>query len=312
MGKILNSRTYLVIIALLSCIVLALSVRSCFQEREIWATVIVKDIPEGVLVHYADSTKGASRWRWEFGNGDLNALTEAGRKGEQATERMGEFFYPADTIAQRFQIRLQVDGKLEKKFFVDVPAKHKSNAPDPLIHIKAPVTGMEGEYIVFRGEGNSKEWRWSFGESSRVDAREKTAIYRYEQYGTYEVLLETEETKYPVRHTIVIEPQYNDNDTTDAASIIGNDIKARLQAIVNQRPFNENYNYLLREHLCGNHNTLVVINNTKKNDLYSYCQGLRIIGRKKTQIDNVIIDMEINEDGTYCVTKLMVLQTDLN
>ncbi|MDR1198725.1 MAG: PKD domain-containing protein [Prevotellaceae bacterium] len=297
MGKILNSRLYIVIIVLLACIVLVLIVRSSFQEREIQAVAISTQTPEGTLVEYADSTKSADSWRWDFGNGDYS------------TDRTGKFFYPADTVPQHYQIRLQVDGKLEKKFIVNVMQKQKQAAMESLVRIKAPVTGIEGEYIIFRGEGNSKEWRWEFGETGMIDSREKTAIYRYEHYGAYEVLLETEDTEYPVRHIIVIERRYNDDDTLDIASMIGNEIKAKLQAIVDQKPFNLNYNYILKTYLCNNPNTPVVINNRKKNDFYSYCQGLRIIGRKKTQIDKVLIDMD--EEGDYCITKLIVLQTDL-
>jgi hypothetical protein len=296
MGKILNSRLYIIIIALLACIVSVLLVRNSFQEREIQAVALSTPTPEGAHVKYADSTKSAGSWRWDFGNGDYS------------TERTGEFFYPADTLPQQYQIRLLVDGKLEKKFIINVMQKQKTT--ESLVRIKAPDKGIEGEYIVFRGEGDSKEWRWEFGETGMIDSREKTAIYRYERYGAYEVLLETEETEYPVRHLIVIERQYNDDDTLDVAGMIGNEIKAKLQAIVDQKPFNANYNYILKTYLCNNPNTPVIINNRKKNDFYSYCQGLRIIGRKKTQIDKVLIDMD--EEGDYCITKLIVMQTDLD
>jgi hypothetical protein len=311
MGKIFNGRTYIIIIAILVCILVALSLRSCFQKRKILATIVVTQTEKGALVQYSDSTKSAKQWRWNFGNGNPKDSTRAGREGAFSTIRTGKFFYPADTVVQRYEIRLIVDSKLEKRFLVNVHAKQGSNANNQIVSIVAPDQGMQGEYIAFIGQGNSKEWRWSFGESGMVDAREKTAIYRYENPGTYTVQLETEETKYPVLHTIIIEPQYSDNDTTDVASQVGSDIKARLQAIVNQQAFDEKYSYILNKHLCGRSNTLVVVNNTKKNDFYSYCQGLRIIGRKRTIIDNVIVDMDVKKDGSYCVTKITVLQTDL-
>lgn len=62
-------------------------------------------------------------------------------------------------------------------------------------------------------------------------------------------------------------------------------------------------------YLCNNSNTLVIVDNTKKNDFYSYCQGLKIIGRKRTRIDNVIIDID---DSESCINKLIVLQTDMD
>lgn len=52
---------------------------------------------------------------------------------------------------------------------------------------------------------------------------------------------------------------------------------------------------------------VVTINNNKKNDFYSYCQGLKIIARKKTLIDDVFVDMgdDLNNE---CVMQLMVIQ----
>ncbi|MFV0507416.1 MAG: PKD domain-containing protein, partial [Bacteroidales bacterium] len=102
-------------------------------------------------------------------------------------------------------------------------------------------------------------------------------------------------------------PSYSEGDTTDIYSIIGNDIREKLQNIVDQKSFNKNYNYILDTYLCGDSKTLVVVNNDKKNDFYSYCQGLKIIGRNKVEINNVLID--ISEDQ-QCVTKLLVMQTD--
>jgi PKD repeat protein len=269
-------------------------VRSCISGREIQATVSPADIESGLPVQYADSTKGANTWLWEFGNGDTSS------------EPSGMYVYKE---LGKYQIRLTVDGKLEKKFIINIRPNQKENNSEQLIQIIAPATGLQGEYIIFRGEGSSKEWRWEFGETGVVDAREKTAIYQYTDPGMYEVLLTTEETQYPIRHTIKIEGQYTDNDTTDIESMIGYAIREKLQAIVDQKSFNKNYNDILTNYLCNkNPNTLVVVNNTKKNDFYSYCQGLRIIGRKKVTIEKVLIEMD--DENDYCINKLIVIQTD--
>jgi hypothetical protein len=53
---------------------------------------------------------------------------------------------------------------------------------------------------------------------------------------------------------------------------------------------------------------VVIINNTKKNDFYSYCQGLRLIGRRRTTIENVLID--IDPETEECIQKLIVIQSD--
>ncbi|MFV0325264.1 MAG: PKD domain-containing protein [Bacteroides xylanisolvens] len=292
MQKLLNHRVYIIAIAIALVLGITFLVRSCIYSKEIQATISPLDVEQGIPVSYADSTKGADKWHWEFGNGDTSS------------DRRGEYVFPE---TGKYQIRLTVNGNLEKKFIVNVRSPRKDESLD-LIKIDAPKEALQGEYITFRGVGNSKDWRWEFGETGQVDAIEKNAIYKYELPGRYIVQLRTEETKYPVVHQIDIMPQYSDTDTTDVASIIGNDIKEKLQAIVDQKPFNKNYNYIMSTYLCNNPNTLVIVNNDKKNDFYSYCQGLKIIGRKRTIIENVLIDVEETES---CINKLIVIQTDL-
>jgi hypothetical protein len=291
MNKLLNYRIYIIIGVLGGCIALAFVARSYFSSREVNAHLTPLDVEFGQPVFYSDSTKNAENWFWEFGNGDFSPL----KNGEYVFKEIG-----------KYRIRLTIDGTLEKKFVVTVhpSAKDKDNQ---FVQIIAPTTGIQGEHIIFRGEGSSKEWRWEFGETGVIDAREKTAIYQYQEPGDYEVLLSTEETQYPVRHKINISPNYSDGETTDIETIIGNDIREKLQAIVDQKPFKTNYDYIINTYLCKNQNTLVIINNTKKNDFYSYCMGLRIIGRKRVVIESVLVDIDDTQD---CIVKLIVLQSE--
>lgn len=268
-------------------------VRSFLYSREVYARIGPLDVELGTPVFFSDSTKGARKWLWEFGN------------GEMSSSRKGQYTFPE---RGKYQVRLRVNDELEKKFIINVRSPQRDDAYD-LVRIAAPASALQGEFIVFRGEGPSKDWRWEFGESGKVDAVDKTAIYKYELAGRYTVSLRTEETKYPILHTIDIIPQYSDNDSTDIATIIGNDIKEKLQAIVDQKPFNSNYNYIMKKYLCNNPNTLVIVNNAKKNDFYSYCQGLKIIGRRKVVIENVLIDILETEE---CINKLIVIQADGN
>lgn len=293
MGKLLNHHLYIVIAAIVILIATVFIVRTCTYQREVNAQVSPLNVEQGSSIAFADSTKGADRWLWEFGNGDT------------ASTQRGQYTFPE---TGRYQIRLTVNDKYMKKFIVEV-RNQKDNEDMELIKIIAPDNALQGEYITFRGDGSSRDWRWEFGESGKVDAMEKTAIYKYDMPGRYTISLRTEETKYPVLHTIDIIPQYMDNDSTDVASIIGNDIKEKLQAIVDQKPFNKNYNYVLETYLCRNPNTPVIINNNKKNDFYSYCQGLKILGRNRTVIEKVLIDMQ---ESDACIKKIIVIQTDID
>lgn len=292
MGKLSNYRIYAIFLAIAACIVTTIIIRNQFITKDIKAAVTPLDIELGTPINYTDSTKGADHWLWEFGD------------GHTSEEKSGQYTFKE---TGKYQIRLTINGDQEKKFMVNV--RHNSTVDaDQLIKIHAPQTGMQGEYIVFRGEGLSNEWRWEFGESGVVDSREKSAIYKYANPGIYEVLLSTEDTQYPIRHQIEILPQYMEGDSTDVETLIGNDIKEKLQNIVNQKPFNTNYNYILNNYLCNHSNTLVIINNAKKNDFYSYCQGLKIIGRKRTTIENVVIELDSSDDA--CVSKLNIIQSD--
>lgn len=105
--------------------------------------------------------------------------------------------------------------------------------------------------------------------------------------------------------------QYQENDTTDVLSLIGLDIKENLQAIALGKSFNLHYNKILNKYLCQDANTLVVINNNKYNDFYSYCQGLKIVGKaNKTIIENVLVDLD--KENNTCIDKITVIQYDSN
>ena len=139
-----------------------------------------------------------------------------------------------------------------------------------------------------------------------VDYRDQVAMYAYSEPGTYDIELMTETIKYPIRHTITILPVYNEEED-DTRSMMGNDIREKLQAIVDGKPFNVNYNHILNKYLCNNPNVIITINDDKKNDFYSYCQGLKIIGKYNTTIHEVIVYPD--EKNPNCLKKFDVRQT---
>lgn len=293
MGKILNRKTGITIVAILVCLLIALFLRIYFSSRIVQAFVSPVEVVVNEPVFYSDSTQRARQWLWDFGN------------GETADSRAGSYAYK---VAGKYQIKLVVDNSIEKRIIVTVREKRQSSSDEELIKIQAPDMAIQGEYIIFRGIGDALEWRWEFGESGNIDSRDRNPIFAYQEPGIYEVLLSSESTRYPVRHTIEILPRYMQNDSTDVFVLVGNDIKEKLQAIVDGKPFNTNYNYIMSKYLCNNSETPVIVNNNKKNDFYSYCQGLKIIGRRKTIIDNVTVDVD-GQNGE-CVTRLAVVQYD--
>lgn len=290
MKKLKNSRIYLVLGSVIACIAIAFIIRFFFSSTKIQAFISSTEIYKGELLEYSDSTFRAKEWLWEFGNGDFSDQ----KTGSYEYKEIGTYL-----------LRLSVNKHLQKEFIINVRPPVRLER-DSIIRIDAPETAMQGEFIVFRGVGLSKEWRWAFGATGIIDSRDQVAIYSYSEPGRYEVELTTEETKYPVRHRIEIFPQYMENDTTDVLGLIGNDIREKLQAIVDGKPFNPNYNHIMTRYLCNNSQLLVVVNNDRKNDFYSYCQGLKILGKKNTDILQVIVVPD--EERPACLQKLYVMQ----
>lgn len=293
MNRWLNRKLiYIVPIIVALTLVIFLLVRSCSPERPLQAELTPGNPVVGETVYFRDSTAGAGSWFWEFGNGD------------ESRKSSGNYVF---TKSGKYQVRLTVDGRREKYFLVEVREATRTSGME-LAAISGPAIAMQGEYITFKGIGTDKQWRWEFGESGMVDSREKNPVYAYNTPGVYEVMLSTENTRYPVRHRIEVVARYMENDTTDAMTLIGNDIREHLQAIADGRSFNSNFNYILNKYLCGNSRAVVVINNNRYNDFYSFCQGLHLIGRRVTHIETVI--PEISEPESGCVDKILVLQTE--
>lgn len=294
MNKFFSSRSIAVIaVVLVMAVVLFISLRSCGGKSGAIATISANEVSLGDAITFSDSTRGAKVWLWEFGN------------GEYSTEQSGSYRFPEEG---RYQIRLRVNNDIEKLFTVRVRPKETENPLDKLVRIDAPETAMQGEYIVFNGEGSDKEWRWEFGETGIIDSREKNPIYAYQNHGTFIVRLSTENTQYPIIHVIDVFPKYSDSDSTDVMTMVGLDIKEKLQAIADGKPFNSSYNHILKKYLCSNPNIVVTVNNNKRNDFYSYCQGLRMTGRNNTVIETVYV--ETSDPNSSCIDQLMVLQYD--
>ncbi|MEG0518254.1 MAG: PKD domain-containing protein, partial [Bacteroidales bacterium] len=156
--------------------------------------------------------------------------------------------------------------------------------------------------------GNNQQWRWEFGESGMVDSGEKSPIYAYHLPGIYQVKLSTEFTQYPVIHQIEIAPEYAGDETEEKINAVGENIREKLQAISDGKSFNTNYNYIIDTYMCGNEKTEVVINNSRYNTIYSYCQGLGMLGKGEIRIEQVLA--EIPNPQTGIVKKLTVIQTD--
>jgi len=288
MAKISNTKIYILALMVIFCVGAAFLIRFLMRQGAPAALVTPLELYLGEPIFYSDSTYRASKWLWEFGNRDMSDR----KHGEYTYKEVGSY-----------RIRLTVNDNNQKDFLVNVRPPVRFEL-DSLIQIVGPSVAMQGEYVIFRGVGYARDWRWSFGETRRIDARDQVAIYAYEKPGTYEVELMTADTKYPIRHSIVVYPTYQE-DESDERSRIGNDIREKLQAIVDGKPFGPNYNHILKRYLANNPNIIITINDAKNNDFYSYCQGLKIIDRYNTTILEVLVFPDENNPPFLKTFKVM-------
>lgn len=245
--------------------------------------------PLGVMVnqpiYFADSTSGATEWRWEFG------------QGSDDRSQRGQFFYSQPGL---YQIRLTVDGKQQQTFTVKVrPAPTRR---DSLVRLLGPTVAYQDEKLSFTTFGASPgKFAWKFGETGLVDSREPTALYSYVEPGTYTVTLTTDITQRPLTQKVRVMPRYS--RFTVPVDTTAEDIRWRLQRIANGQQVNSQYSYLISHYLCGNPDFPVIANGQPPRDFYSYCMALQFEGRNL--IDAVALEGGLNGS---CLTKMTITQ----
>ncbi len=294
MGKVFSKGQLIVFGMMLYMIVASMIIKSCSRETTIRAAVSPLDVEIGSPVRFSDSTLNAQNVIWEFGNGDISR----DKSGLYTFRQVGHY-----------QIRLTVDKDKSQCFMVNVKEK-KSVKDNRMIRIKAPSTVVQNEQVVFMAVGDSDNWRWEFGETGQVDSQDQNPIHVYSKVGVYEVKLMAGNMMYPIVHTIEVMPEFAIDESTDIDSQASDEFKDRLQQIIDEKNvFNTNYNYLLRNYLCGNADVLVLINGTNENDFYSYCNGLRIMGKQQS---TVILDVNPERDVNGRIKRLLVNQVAKN
>lgn len=239
---------------------------------------------------------------WQFGNGDtiMNNLAP-------------KYTYKE---AGKYLVTLKIDDKHSVNKYIRVISVAEKAIIDSIPKIYAVTEAYQGEEIVFSAEGEGmNRWQWEFGESGTVDAYEKQVVYIYEEPGDYTVTLQTNTTKYPVRHEISILPRFEKAEeivTVDSLSMAQDDIRRHLQAIANAKVsqrsvFYDNVNYIRNNYFCSDADqVVVVINDEKYNDFMGYCQGLHFLESNKNK--RVNIDA-VKIDDIYCVSTIYITQS---
>lgn len=288
------------IILIVIAVLLALVLVGLWMQRkffhtvsDIEGTVYPATLSIGDTLFYKDKSSFAAIREWNFGDGNIS-LNDSG--------------YYAYKKPGYYQVRLMVNGKYSKVFPVQVLEKAKGEIQDSITTIEGPTQAMQLENVVFRANSkNAKLFSWKFGESGTIDSKEQMTIYSYQHPGDYVVTLYTDETEYPITHSIKILPSFkvmNDSlSVDDMYEKIDNDFKYHLQQIADGSKFNQHYNYLLEKYLCKNENAPIKVNTSKINSFYYYCAGLQF------DKNNIIQSVKVSFDDTMnCVTKVDIIQ----
>lgn len=294
MERVFSKGQLVVLGMMLYMITTSMIIKSCSSNTSIRASVSPLEVDLGSPIRFSDSTMNAKNLIWEFGNGDVSR----DKSGHYTFGQVGHY-----------QIRLTVDKDKNQCFMVNVKEK-KSVMDNRMIRIKAPSTVVQNEQVVFIADGDADDWRWEFGESGQVDSQDQNPIHVYPKVGVYEVKLMAGNMMYPIVHTIEVMPEFAIDESTDVDAQASDEFKERLQQIIDERNvFNTNYNYLLRHYLNGNADVMVLINGTNENDFYSYCNGLKIMGKQQS---TVIMDVNPERDSNGRIKRLLVNQVVKN
>lgn len=224
---------------------------------------------------------------WEFGNGDSIVKNNAVN-------------YRYKTKG-KYLVTLTIDEKFEVSKYIEVIGRNINSARDSVPQIHGVDKGYVNEQLVFlTNTPGIKSWYWEFGETGTVDGYESQVIYTYKKPGIYMVKLKTDQSRFPVYHKIEILPLFNPITTEpiDSLTIAGNDIKKHLQAIADAsvkstRIYHTNLKYIEQKYKCKDEEMVMIVNGSKYNDLYSYCQGLHYLdgkGAKTIVINDVVVD----------------------
>lgn len=269
-----NRQNYVLLYIIVGVLLLAglifLFKSSLFDKRVVNARILKDEIFLNEDLVYSDNTPDAKKWLWEFGNGD------------KSTQQNGTYRFKK---AGSYIVRLTVDGNLQQQFPINVKDTAAAAVRDTLLTINGPTQGIVNEEVRLEAQGNARIYEWSFGETGRVDVKGPTALYTYHTPGTYFVRLNTDNSRRPVYHKILItSPDSTVNEIVtpgEGQRKAIDDIRAHLQAIANGADFNQHYYYLVNRYFCGDEKVTVNLEangESKQTDFYSYCMRLTFGG----------------------------------
>lgn len=285
----MNARLTLITLLIYVSVAMAIffAVKSSGDDP-VYAAVFPRELLVGDVLTYRDSTPHAKSHVWEFGNGTGNKKFKA--------NGTYQFLKPGT-----FLMRLTINNKLADTFRITVKPRPEPPKIDSSFIIYAPKKAYAGENIQFKADGDHLEtFKWSFGESGKVDSREEIAFHNYSQKGKYVVELTT--NLGTATHTIEIKENniIDDGGGGEAPPVLG--LKERIQQLAGSGDnFNKVFNPIVSQFLCGNKRVPIIVNGRNEGDFYLYAMDLR--GDASKRIDDAKTE---SDPRTNCISKLIL------
>lgn len=269
MDRIFSKGTLLVLGIAGIIIFLASMFRKYPWTTEIRATVSPREIILGDTLFYKDSTLGTDQVTWEFGNGEISS------------DKQGAYVL---TSPGAYVVSVKAGSKTD--FFpVRVHAATRKNKKKSL-RIIGPHFAIEDEIVIFftKGEEELYDWHWKPDRCDRYGGFSyNNEIASFKDAGDYRLSLLSKDMKDTAYHTIHIErieerrpvvccfpTKYRREKGT---------IRDQLQRLIERKGrFEETYQHLISM-LEGYNKTIVLVNDKREYDLYSYCSYLHLQGK---------------------------------
>lgn len=306
-----------IVIAAIGLIVVIMLVAFWFQRQMITSNEIIAEVTPSYLkvgeaIKFEDKTPFAKSIKWDFGDG-----TTSDKVNGTHTYNKADYYTVILTVNNKEKKTWKVlvsENNVEPRILSAQPSDSTASTI-----IAAPATARQLERVPFKAvSSTAKTFSWQFGETGRVDSKEKTVYYYYTKPGNYVVTLRTDDSDNAIHHNIEIVKAYGDGGDDiiaaptgaaaaapdDSAQKAADDFKIRLQRIANG-DFKNNYSYLVNKYLCNKENTPIVENGEKERRFYYYATGLQF------NTTNVVIqEVKLTFDSSQnCVVKVEVTQS---
>jgi hypothetical protein len=169
---------FFIIIFTLSCGLLLYNKELQLDCDDVGFKIETSNYNVGDLITFADSTKGANEWRWDFG--DQSKISYL--------SKVSHTFQKEGT----YNVKLLVNNSCTVDKTITVLPKNDNIDLSLIPKIKAPSRIIEGQKAYFRDlSSNAKSWEWRFGENAdfSVDATDKNPVYTFKSIGKKTITL---------------------------------------------------------------------------------------------------------------------------